>query len=264
MSFYALIGDPVEASPSPAFQAASLRAIGSDAEYRAIRVTLEDLGGACKKLREAGVLGFNVTTPLKAAIRGVLQSISETARMVDAVNTVVVDGDNWHGENTDVDGFLDALETPPAGLKCVVVGAGGAARSVAFALLRSKAKLTVVARRSVELFGQRTTPFDSPEVSQVWSDAQIIVCALPRSVDPRWAQNLGRPDSCREFMDLNYGMGATTPLVSWARGHGILARDGSRMLLGQGSRSFQMWTGQPMATAEATQALCEALQAQEI
>ena len=146
----AVIGSPVSHSLSPAIHGASFQSLGIDWTYEAVEVTPDSLGGFIASVRSGGFGGLSVTMPLKEDVIAHLDAIDDDARMLNAVNCISVSDGLLRGHNTDGDGCCDALETVGAvgltGTKVVLLGAGGTARSVAVALVRRGAHVTVVNR----------------------------------------------------------------------------------------------------------------------
>lgn len=259
-------------SPSPAFQNAAFAAAGIEAAYEARSVDLADLEAVVGELRAAGLAGLNVTIPFKVAIREFLDEEHVSARECGAVNTVVVSDGRWTGHNTDGSGFLDVLaarDFEPAGARVAILGAGGAARAVAAALLGAGAHVGLVARRPesaqavatalASLGALRVAGSDAPAVL---AGADLLVSAVPPAAAVAFLEGV-RPDA-RLALDLSYAPGGRTPFVRWAAGAGIAAADGAALLLYQGARAFELWTGQPMPLPAARRALVAALGLQEI
>jgi len=146
----AVIGSPVSHSLSPAIHSASFAALGIDWSYEAIEVTPENLASFFSVVRSGGFGGLSVTMPLKEAVISYLDSVDDDARALGAVNCVSVTDGVLNGHNTDGDGCCEALESEASvnlgGLRVVLLGAGGTARSVALALGRRGADVTVVNR----------------------------------------------------------------------------------------------------------------------
>lgn len=146
-----LLAHPAGHSLSPVMQQAAFDALGLDARYEAVDVPPERLTEAVRSLRGAGVLGANVTVPHKQAIAPLLDGLGEDARAIGAVNTVLVQGERLLGENTDAVGFERALAeaaVSPRGARVLLLGAGGAARAVAWALRRAGAEELLVWNRT--------------------------------------------------------------------------------------------------------------------
>ncbi|KYH42394.1 MAG: hypothetical protein AYL33_002900, partial [Candidatus Bathyarchaeota archaeon B63] len=148
----ALIGDPVEHSLSPCFQNAAFMHLGLDFVYVAFTVKAGELRSAVMGLRSLGLHGFNVTMPHKISIIRHLDELRGDAEKIGSVNTVLNSDGRLIGYTTDGIGALNALRyegVDPAGRKIVILGAGGASRSVSFALVREAGEL-VILNRTVE------------------------------------------------------------------------------------------------------------------
>ena len=133
-----IIGDAVRGSLSPRLHNAAFAALGLNWCYVAFPVTRDRLGEALRGLPALGIAGVNVTAPHKEAALAYLDETTDEARAIGAVNTIRVASDRLLGHNTDTAGLLDALSCDGGlaveGRRCVIVGAGGAARAAAFAL----------------------------------------------------------------------------------------------------------------------------------
>lgn len=149
-----LLGDPVGHSKSPLVQNAAFAAAGVDGVYVAVRCALDDLQGFMRGLSRAGG-GGNITLPHKERAASVVDVASPAVRRTGACNTFWGDEDGRvHGDNTDVEGFRQALksfvEGSPAGIRVLLLGAGGAARAALMGLLEEDAGEVVVYNRTVE------------------------------------------------------------------------------------------------------------------
>ena len=144
-----LVGWPVEHSVSPAMHNAAYAAVGLDWCYLPFPVPPERLAEAIARVRALGMAGVNVTVPHKQAVLSLMDELSPAAAAIGAVNTVIVADGRLVGHNTDAAGFLRALREAgcePTGLPTLVLGAGGAARAVVYALLGVGADVTVLNR----------------------------------------------------------------------------------------------------------------------
>ncbi|MFA7352129.1 MAG: shikimate dehydrogenase, partial [Dehalococcoidales bacterium] len=144
-----LIGDPVEHSISPAIHNAAFKKSGLDYIYLPFRVTSENLPGAITALRSLDLRGLNVTIPHKVAVMPLLDEIDAVAKNIGAVNTIVNNNGHLTGYNTDAAGFLKSLvkrDIDPSGKKVVILGAGGVARAISFALTEQKAEIEILNR----------------------------------------------------------------------------------------------------------------------
>lgn len=146
----AVLGSPISHSLSPAIYRAAFREMGIVGEYTAIDCTSAQLEQTFRSLQEKNVRALSITMPLKETILPLLSSIDSDAQLLNAVNCVSFSGDRSVGHNTDGDGCCDALEQQGnaalAGAHAVVLGAGGTARSVALALGRRRAHVSIVNR----------------------------------------------------------------------------------------------------------------------
>jgi shikimate dehydrogenase len=223
---------------------AAFEAAGLEWTYELLDVSSEDLRGAVEKLRSPDVAGANVTIPHKQAVMDLLDGLDAEAMRVHAVNTIVRDGDRLIGSNTDVAGIRTAIAevgVRPAGADVVILGGGGSARAAAVAL--EGAHMTFVSRH----------PEDGDLPGRVigWNDRAMP--AYARSADLLLnATPLGRREEMPirpaalpkqgAVIDLVYVAGGT-PLIRKARSLGLRAADGWVVLLAQGARSFEAWTG---------------------
>ena len=247
-----VIGDPVEHSLSPHMQNAAMEAAGVDARYELWQTSREELPGRIASLRDPAVLGANVTVPHKQAVMELVDGITETARRIGAVNTIIPTEDGLLGDNTDAYGFRTSIIEKigmPLLRTALVLGAGGASRAVIVALQDMGADRVVIANRTdstaaelAQEFGVEMTPWISarettfPEVDLLinatslgWYDELPVskgdLAALPRHA---------------VVMDLTYRHTAFLQAAE-ARGHATI--DGLGMLIHQGARAFTLWTG---------------------
>jgi shikimate dehydrogenase len=243
-----VIGAPVRHSLSPTIHNAAFAAAGLDWAYLAFEVAPGDVRAVLDGARAAGLRGLSVTMPLKEVVADAMENLTPTASALGAVNTVIVGDGRLTGTNTDGDGFVDALAPwSPAGRRCAVVGAGGAARAVVLALARAGAgDVAVVARaperaaRAVALGGR---PGDWGDVG----DAELVVNATPVGMDGTpGAGQLAVDEQLlapgQVVVDLVYHP-VRTPLLAAAARRGATAVDGVGMLVHQAGHAFRAWTG---------------------
>ncbi len=249
-----VIGWPVSHSLSPAIHNAAFAALGLPWVYVPLPVPPGELGSALAGLRALGFAGANVTMPHKTATAARVGSLSEDARRLGAVNTLVVGAEGLEGHNTDAPGFDRFLRRDaafdPAGRTALLFGAGGAARACALALARSGlGSLTVAVRepergRSVaEVLDDLGVPVDVVPLDDAAAvEADLVVNATPVGAA---GETLPVPWLAPEVVvvDLLY-QPATTPLLSTAREAGANAFGGLGLLLEQAALSFELWTGQ--------------------
>jgi shikimate dehydrogenase len=204
--------------------------------YDAIDVEPAGLLGALAALRDPTWRGVNVTIPHKEAAAAALDQLAAEAAAIGAVNTVVVEGGrHLVGHNTDAPGFLDAAGEV-RGLRCAVLGAGGSARAVVHALLQGgAAEVRVLARRA------RPWPGAAPILP--WTAAGldgcelVVGCVPPEAVPPPLD---GLAPGAR-VIDLVYYRASA--LAEAGRRRGLAVQDGLEVLVRQGARAFELWTG---------------------
>ena len=239
-----ILGHPLGHSLSPAMQDAAMRTAGINGIYlRFDTPSLECLGDV---VREYRIRGMNVTIPYKRDVVPHLDSISDSADSVGAVNTIVNDDGELTGHNTDVAGIVHSFKeagTPMKGMKVLLIGSGGAARAAARACAVSGCEGTVIARNgttSGEMcrdFGLGRT--DSPDVSGY--DAVINCTPIGMDGDSPYPIDLGTLHEGQTVLDMVYNR--RTLLVSEAERRGCGIASGLEMLIGQGAESFRLWFG---------------------
>lgn len=255
-----LIGHPVGHSLSPCIHNAAFKAQGVDLVYLAFDVAPEHLADAFSGIRALGFRGLNVTVPHKEAVLGLLDEVDPLAERVGAVNTVVNRAGRLEGYNTDVTGFAQALKlvVPEGGrgLRCLVAGAGGAARAVLAALVDEGAESVYVVNRTfaraeglcrtASRWGRtRCLPASERELPVVAAQADLLVNATSVGLGSKVKDSPVPVDilhSGLAVVDLVYGKGPTY-LVRRARECGARAVDGVEMLLAQAGLAYRLWTG---------------------
>jgi shikimate dehydrogenase len=247
----AVLGYPVGHSRSPAMHTAALAELGLGEEwsYEAIEVAPDAFESRVQAMSAEGFAGANVTVPHKGAALSLADELSETAREVGAANTLVFDGGETRAENTDAEGFLRSLPGSPVGKRALVLGAGGAARAIVWALLREGAEVEVWNR--TELRSQNLCEELGGEVvgAPDQSGYELIVNTT--------AVGLGGEDPFTELplsadafapsqtvVDMVYG-GEPTALLRAATAAGATTVDGIEILVQQGALSLETWTGRP-------------------
>jgi shikimate dehydrogenase len=224
---------------------AAFAATGLDWTYELLDVAPADLQASVERLREAEVAGANVTIPHKQAVMERLDGLDADAMRARAVNTVVREDGRLLGSNTDVAGIRAAIAevgVEPRGANVVILGGGGSARAAAVAL--EGAHVTFASRHpdDADLPG-RVIAWDDPALSGLTRAAELLLNATPLG---RREEMPIRPAALPKggaVIDLVYVTGGT-PLVRKARSLGLRTADGWVVLLAQGARSFEAWTGQ--------------------
>ena len=265
MATYALIGDPVGRSLSPAMHNAAFRELGMDDAYIAYRVPAGGLGEAVPALREALISGYNVTIPHKVGIMEHLDKTDEACSLVGAANTVSDRDGTMRGYNTDMDGFLEPLlsrDLKLGGLSALVVGTGGAARAAVAGLAREGAgKITISSRsapRAADMAGFAGRLGLDAEAAGPMPDVaghDLVVNATPAGSDggPPAVRTGGMAPGMAVY-DMVYSP-ARTQLLQAAVKAGAEPVYGHEMLLAQAVRSFQIWHGRDDARAHMKRAL---------
>jgi len=256
---YGLIGNPVAHSLSPNMHNTAFGRLNIDAVYLPILVKKTRLKEAISFLKEAGVSGFNVTIPFKSECMQYLDKIDPLAKMIGAVNTVSVKGGSLIGSNTDYSGFLRSLREDlrfiPKDKNIFVLGAGGAARAVAFALASSGCgrisiydligsradDLAIAIRKNFSKL--KTDASTLKEMPDFVKDCQLLVNCTPLGMkreDPLPIDVKILHKGLKVY-DIIYTP-LKTELIRAAKKRSIKATGGIGMLLYQGVLAFELWT----------------------
>ncbi|MGE3139452.1 MAG: shikimate dehydrogenase [Thermoleophilia bacterium] len=258
-----VIGWPVEHSLSPAMHNAGFRALGLDWLYAAFPIYPDRLDEALRGLAAAGCRGLSVTIPHKVGVVAACSSVSDAVVAIGAANTLVPDGDGgWRGDNTDAEGFVRALdEQAPLDLQgadVLMMGAGGAARAVAFAL-RARGARVRVANRTAATAAELgdPVPFTPDVLNLVAGQSALVVNTTSLGlngdeVPPELP--LAGIGAGQVVADIVYRPGGT-PWLAAAAARGARPVDGLGMLLHQGAAAFEQWTGQAPPVAAMREAL---------
>lgn len=266
--FISIIGYPLKHTVSPAFQQAALDYHHLDVRYEVWEIEAENLPSAINKLRQPQSLGANITIPYKETTLHFLDEVDDLAGFTGAVNTIVNRDGRLVGFNTDGYGFLKALcdaKFEPKNKRVVIIGAGGAARGVSFALLREKVNSLVISNRTLaraESLVHSLTRYAVAKRIQ----AEVIASPCHGSTFQKAVQNcnlivncttVGTKYSAQEeqsplaadlipkgalVYDLVYNP-SETPLLRMAKEAGANIIGGLPMLVYQGAASFELWTG---------------------
>jgi shikimate dehydrogenase len=253
------MGSPVRHSLSPAMHNAAFAALGLDWAYVAFEVRPGDVPAALAGARALGLGGLSVTIPHKGAVASEVDELSAAARAVGAVNTVVPLADGrLRGDNTDGAGFLASLADEgfdPRGRRCLVVGAGGAARAVVYALAQAGAAEVAVVNRSQDRAesaaalaasaGRVGAPADAAAADLVVNATPLgLAGSDPRTLPPGSA-HLGPGQLVVDLVPNP----AETPFLVAARDRGARVAGGLGMLVHQGALAFELWTGRAAPVA---------------
>lgn len=255
-----IIGYPLGHSASPAFQQAAFDHLGIDASYLAWETPPDAISEQMESLRGPGLLGANVTVPHKQAVVPFLDEVSQAAQDTGAVNTIVNREGRLTGHNTDVTGFLRALQEDAGfqaqGKRALVLGAGGSARAVVYGLLKEGAGQVTIANRTVERAYRLIDALGSPRNASVvlldpaalsngWD--LIVNCTTLGMRHAPGENETPLPDDAIPANSLVYDLvynPEETPLLQAAARAGARTLGGLPMLIYQGAEAFRLWTGQ--------------------
>jgi 3-dehydroquinate dehydratase / shikimate dehydrogenase len=245
---YGVIGNPVGHSLSPAMQNAGFAAGRMNAVY--LPFLVRDLKDFIGSLRPLGVRGFSVTLPYKERVIDYLDGCDPLAAQIGAVNTVVVrGGGKLYGYNTDYVGVLRSVERrmPLPGSRVLVVGAGGAARAVGFALAQAGARVCVSARREAKA-KSLARALDGEAIARSRLKREFfdaIVNATPVGMYPQNGRSPLQANelNCRLVFDTIYRP-RMTRLLELAVRRGIEIVSGVEMFVAQGTAQWEIWTGE--------------------
>jgi len=254
-------------SKSPTMHNAVIKRHGIDAVYVPFAVEPEQLGKAVNGLRALNIAGANVTVPYKETVMTYLDRVSPEAERIGAVNTILRYEDALLGDNTDAGGFLDALGAAgwdPRDKRALVVGAGGAAKAVVFALKSTGITDILItdiipekARQLARTFDLHDVPLDMLSGGPL--PLELLVNATSVS-SPDEGPNLAflvkdaNFEPCELVVDINYGR-TTNFWKDLADRHAAKFMDGLPMLAYQARRSFALWTGLKVPHQEFLEAL---------
>ncbi|OYT70156.1 MAG: shikimate dehydrogenase [Armatimonadetes bacterium JP3_11] len=266
-----VLGYPVRHSLSPAMHNAALRALGLNWVYLAFEVPPETLPQAIAGMRGLRIQGLNLTIPHKEAVIPLLDHLTDAAQQMGAVNTLFWEGERLVGDNTDAEGFLRALHEAgiePAGQTVLILGAGGAARAVAYALHKQECRLWI-ANRTPERAAVLAQAFQATPIAMTPDALRPLIPQLDGIVN---CTSLGMTPNTDSSPPMDW---EALPDTAWAcdlvyrplhtrflqdaQKRGIRTIDGLGMLIHQGALALERWTGQPAPMAVMRQAAMQAL-----
>src|SRR5438445_5207124 len=255
---YAIIGDPIDHSLSPAIHNAAFGFLRMDCAYIAYRIPKGELAQGIEALRKIQIAGFSVTIPHKVDMMKLLDEADGNCKSIGATNTVVSENGFLKGYNTDMDGFLDPIKK--RNINCtnsdvLLVGAGGAARAIVAGFAKEKVHKITIANRTKERadelikfannLGLESDYSDLSNAGNIASKYKFIVNAtsmgLKGSASPISTRAITK-DSI--VYDIVY-MPVETELIDQSKKQGATIIYGWEMLLGQAMRSFEIWTKRP-------------------
>lgn len=254
-----LFGCPVDENPTVVIMEAAFLELGLNYRYNTTLVNPEDLETAVKALRAFHMKGTHITIPHKIEVIKYLDEISDTAKLIGAVNTVYFDGDILKGENTDGKGFIISLEEGNVDIlekKAVIFGAGGASRAISVELAQAGIGSLIIVNREQGM-GETLTDMINENTKasaefKLWKDKYVIpedvdivinatsVGLYPDSNMPNLDYDSLRPEMivCDVIPNPMH-----TKFLQEAKKRGCKTFDGFSMLVNQGAISFKLWTG---------------------
>lgn len=259
---YGVIGDPIAHSLSPTLHNAAFEALKMDCAYLAFHVKSGELENAIRGMRGLGIAGLNVTMPHKSAVLPFLDEVEQTARFLDSVNTISNRNGKLLGFSTDGVGALNALKlngVDLCGKKVLLLGGGGTAKAVAYALAREVGELVILNRspqKIASLVENLNRQFraqvaggllEPSSLRQNLQDADVLINATSVGMYPDEAHSLVEPTLLKPdltVMDVVYNP-VETKLAKDAKKAGAKVISGVEMLIHQGAASFEIWTGKP-------------------
>ena len=261
-SFLALIGNPVSHSLSPIMQNAAIQYLGLDLIYIAIPCNNNDLEIVITSLKKMNCKGLNITIPFKERVFNICSEVSPVAKKVKAINTLKLkNNNNWIGTNTDIDGFVYPLRNLNLRKKTsIILGSGGAARSVIQGLINLKiSKITIISRNRSSL-NELVNNFNNEikiegilntnkKINKLIQEADLIVNTTPVGMSKTQKENMipfgqevwNNINSNTIVYDLIYNP-SPTPLLKFCDQKGCMTIDGLQMLIAQGAKSLSFWT----------------------
>lgn len=267
---YAVVGNPVAHSRSPAIHAAFAAQTGEPVQYERLLAPLDAFARTVQAYAASGAGGCNVTVPFKFEAYALCPRHTPRATLAQAANTLRFDAQGWLADNTDGVGLMADIQGAAGvllqGLRVLLIGAGGAAAGVLGPLLearpaelvlanRSQDKAVALAARHAHLARDMDVPLRACGLQNPGEAFDVVINASASSLGgqavPVPASAL-RPGALA--VDLMYGA-AAEPFMAWARSHGAVARDGLGMLVEQAAESFALWRGVRPATAPVLQLL---------
>ncbi|MDF2926763.1 MAG: shikimate 5-dehydrogenase [Paenibacillaceae bacterium] len=271
---YGVFGDPVGHSKSPLMLNRAFQAAGINGAYAAFHILPGTLGEAVKGIRALGFRGVNVTIPHKVEVMDYLDEIDESARAIGAVNTIVNDNGRLKGFNTDGIGYVRSLKEETgvdlSGKRILLLGAGGAARGIAYALARENVGRLLIANRTAERARElasamsaytETAGMGTEDIALCIGETDIVINTTSAGMHPHVDEVPMNTELLHRNLlvsDLIYNP-RITRLLREAEQAGARVHSGLGMFIYQGAYAFEYWTGLPAPAAEMRAIVEEAL-----
>ena len=257
-----IFGCPISHSISPAMHNAIIKALGLDMIYMPFEIKPSNLRDAVNGIKGFGMLGVNITIPHKEAVMKLLDDISEEARLIGAVNTIVNKDGRLIGYNTDGYGYVASIKEDcdfnPKNKRVIILGAGGAARGISAALAKSGAKKIIIANRTlsradnlIKTFKRKfpDTKFEAIGLEEdilmtYFQDINLLVNTTSVGMEKNEILEIPLEALPKTAIvsDIVYNP-LQTLLLKKADKLGLTAYGGLSMLIHQGAKSFKLWTG---------------------
>ncbi|TMV46940.1 shikimate dehydrogenase [Paenibacillus mesophilus] len=270
---HGVFGDPIKHSKSPIMHNRAFRELGLNAAYAAFHILPGQLKDAVAGIRALQFRGVNVTIPHKLEVMDYLDEIDEGARAIGAVNTIVNEGGRLIGHNTDGIGYVRSLKEEAgfsvAGKKVLILGAGGAARGVSYALAKEGASAVYIANRTVskaEELAEAVRPFTAAEgmgydsIHDVRDQVDLIVHNTSVGMHPNVDEVLIDTSWFHEGLTVSETVynPLVTRLLREAEAKGARTHGGLGMFIYQGAYAFEYWTGREAPVAAMRETVLEA------
>jgi len=255
-----VIGDPIEHTLSPTIHNAAFDQLKLDFVFLAFRVKAADLENAIRGMRGLAIHGLNVTMPHKSTVISFLDEVDATVQFLGSANTILNKDGKLSGFNTDGVGALKALRENGVALsekKMLLLGAGGAAKAIAFSLAKEVGELAILNRAAEKakelaetlgrMFNKKVVGggLSSDAIAKNLRDSDILINATSVGMKPNLTQSLVAPQWLKSdlaVMDIVYNP-VETKLAKDAKAAGAKVISGVEMLIYQGAASFEIWTG---------------------
>jgi len=254
-----VIGDPIEHTLSPIMHNAAFEALKLDYVFLAFKVKPAEVGNAISGMRALTIHGLNVTMPHKSTVINYLDEIDQASKTIGSVNTILNKAGRLFGFNTDGIGALKALRengVEPRGKKVLLLGAGGAARAIAYTLAQEADELVILnrtAKPATELTNLLKKAFNKKVIANALTpgtikdnlvDSDVLINATSVGMKPNANQTPVAPEWLKAdlaVMDIVYSP-VETKLAKDAKAVGAKVVSGVEMLIYQGAASFEIWT----------------------
>lgn len=249
---FAVIGNPIEQSRSPELHHAFADKTGLDLNYVKRLAPLDGFESSVKEFFAQNGVGMNVTIPFKEQAFALCQQLTERAKIAKAVNTLWMQDGVLHGDNTDGQGLVDAIQALDWNLaqsKILIIGAGGATRGVVYPLVKAGAQKIVIANRTLARAEQLVS-----DLKTAVPDAELSACGLDELrgqfdivINATSASLSGDVLILPENLQFNYAYemayGKPSSFLDQAKARGVPTSEGFGMLVGQAIEAFYIWNG---------------------